>query len=147
MLVSCDMTHNSCSYPLAYSLVVLPLSVARWSMYTHHNVPSAAMFFGLTMLNLSGAINVFLFLIIRPQLLLFALPETPAEAEIQMSPLNPGLVGLPNLVQCERCSEATRMGLVDDLGNRSWNDGFRNGGASSESSWVNSTQRLGVDDI
>jgi len=98
------------------------------------------MFFGLTMFNLSGAINVFLFLIIRPQLLLFAPPETPAEAETQMSHLNPDLVILPDPVQCER--SPMRMGLVDDLGIRSWNDGSRSGGASSQ---VDSTQR--VDDI
>jgi len=127
-------------YPLAHSLVVLPLSVARWSMYSHHNIPSATMFFGLTMFNLSGAINVFLFLTIRPQLLLFAPLETPAEAETQMSHLNPGLVILPNPVQSER--SPMRIGLVDDLGKRSWNDGSRNGGASSQ---VDSTQR--VDDI
>jgi len=53
------------------------------------------MFFGLTMFNLSSAINVFLFLTIRPQLLLFAPPEMAAEAETQMSHLNPGLVILP----------------------------------------------------
>jgi len=64
MLVSCDMTHNSCSYPLAYSLVP-PLSVARWSMHSDFNVLPATMFFGLTMFDLSGAINVFLFLIIQ----------------------------------------------------------------------------------
>ena len=143
MLVPCDMTHNSCSYPLAYSLVVLPLSIARWSMYSHHNVPSAAMFFGLTMFNLSGAINVFLFLVIRPHLLLFTPSETPAEAEAQVSHhLNTSLVIRPNPVQCERSPEATRMGLVQDLENRSWNDGPRNGGASSR---VDLTQR--ADDI
>jgi len=140
MPISCDMTHNSCSYPLAYSLVVLPLSVARWLMFSHHNVPSATLFFGLTMFNLSGAINVFLFLIIRPQLLLFAPPETPTEAETQMSHLNPGLVILPDPVQYEH--SPMRMGLVDDLGKQSWNDGSRNGGASSQ---VDSTQA--VDDI
>jgi len=41
----------------------------------HHNVPLAAIFFGVSMFNLSGAINVLLFLIIRPRLLLFPRPK------------------------------------------------------------------------
>jgi len=32
-------------YPLAYSFVVLPVSVARWSQFSGKNVPSAATFF------------------------------------------------------------------------------------------------------
>jgi len=79
-------------YPLAYSLVILPLSVARWSLIHNRNVPSAAMFFGLAMINLSGAVNVLLFLIVRPQILLFAPPEQPVEAEKQLSHLNTGPV-------------------------------------------------------
>ncbi|KAI9445882.1 hypothetical protein H4582DRAFT_1804329 [Lactarius indigo] len=63
------------NYPLAYSLVVIPLSVARWLMVDHKNVPSAATFFGIIMFHLSGAINVLLFLIVRPRLLLFTPPE------------------------------------------------------------------------
>lgn len=58
------------------------MSFARWLQYSH-NLPSAAMLFGQSMFNLSGAVNVLLFLTIRPQLLLFALPraEDPAEPE------------------------------------------------------------------
>ncbi|KAH9052528.1 hypothetical protein EDB87DRAFT_1570446 [Lactarius vividus] len=62
-------------YPLAYTLMVIPLSVARWLHFGHKSVPSAATFFGLTMFHLSGAINVLLFLIVRPRLLLFTPPE------------------------------------------------------------------------
>ncbi|KAH9052532.1 hypothetical protein EDB87DRAFT_1722850 [Lactarius vividus] len=62
-------------YPLAYSLMVIPLSVSRWLHFGHKSVPSAATFFGLMMFNLSGAINVLLFLIVRPHLLLFTPPE------------------------------------------------------------------------
>ncbi|KAH8990251.1 hypothetical protein EDB92DRAFT_1763981, partial [Lactarius akahatsu] len=58
-------------YPLGYSLVVLPLSVVRWSHFNHKKVPSMATFFGVSMFNLSGAVNVLLFLIVRPRLLLF----------------------------------------------------------------------------
>ncbi|KAN0131080.1 hypothetical protein V8E53_011081 [Lactarius tabidus] len=68
-------------YPLAYSLVVLPLSITRWSTssHNHKNVPSAAALFAGSMFNLSGAINVLLFLIVRPQLLLFTPPEELSE--------------------------------------------------------------------
>ncbi|KAH8979961.1 hypothetical protein EDB92DRAFT_1762632, partial [Lactarius akahatsu] len=58
-------------YPLAYTLVVIPLSVARWLLFSHKSVPSVTTFFGLTMFNLSGAINVLLFLTVRPRLLFF----------------------------------------------------------------------------
>ena len=63
------------SYPLAYSLIVLPLSIARWLQFNGKHVSSAATFFGVSVFNLSGAINVLLFLIVRPQLLLFSPPE------------------------------------------------------------------------
>ena len=66
-------------YPLAYSLVVLPISIARWSPTSHKKV--AFMFFGDTIYNLSGAINVLLFLIVRPKLLLFPPPEDFSEPE------------------------------------------------------------------
>jgi len=61
-------------YPLAYSLVVLPISITRWLLSSHHHVSSAAMFFANSMFYLSGTINVLLFLIIRPGLLLFPRP-------------------------------------------------------------------------
>ncbi|KAH8979953.1 hypothetical protein EDB92DRAFT_1954414 [Lactarius akahatsu] len=62
-------------YPLAYTLVVIPLSVSRWLLFNHKKVPSAATFFGIIMFHLSGAVNVLLFLIVRPRLLLFTPPE------------------------------------------------------------------------
>jgi hypothetical protein len=101
----------SFSYPLAYSLVVLPVSVARWLQYTHKDIPSAAMLFGQSMLNLSGAINVLLFLTIRPNLLLFAPPETLAEPEAQMSLSN--TAPLPDTVQPDHSLGAKRMQTVD----------------------------------
>ncbi|KAI9445897.1 hypothetical protein H4582DRAFT_1868838 [Lactarius indigo] len=73
------------SYPLAYSLVVIPLSVTRWLQFNHKSVPSAATFFGDIMFNLSGAINVLLFLIVRPHLLLFAPPEELSESSAESS--------------------------------------------------------------
>lgn len=42
---------------------------------------SAATFFGVSVFNLSGTINVLLFLIVRPQLLLFSPPDDFIEAD------------------------------------------------------------------
>ncbi|KAH9973578.1 hypothetical protein BGW80DRAFT_1459057 [Lactifluus volemus] len=50
-------------YPVAYALVVPPISIARWSRFSHHPVSSAVQFFGASMFNLSGAVNVLLFLV------------------------------------------------------------------------------------
>jgi len=72
-------------YPLSYSLVVLPLSIARWLQFGHHHVPSAVTFFVVSMFYLSGAINVILFLVIRPELLLFPRPERLGEEEIELA--------------------------------------------------------------
>ena len=77
--------HNLFSYPLAYSLVVLPVSIARWSSFNHKSVSSAATFFAVSMHDLSGAINVFLFLVVRPQLLLFTPPEETIEHEMDLA--------------------------------------------------------------
>jgi hypothetical protein len=73
-------------YPLAYSLTVLPLSVSRWLEFSGHNVSSAATFFGVVMFNLSGAINVVLFLVFKPQLLLFPRPDELGQPEIALVP-------------------------------------------------------------
>jgi len=61
-------------YPLAYSLVILPLTIARNVQFRLHNVPSAVTFSVVSFFNLSGAINVLLCLIVRPRLLLFPRP-------------------------------------------------------------------------
>ena len=78
-ILSRIVAHKLSRYPLAYSIVVIPLSVSRWLLFSHKSVPSAATFFGIIMFNLSGAINVLLFLIVRPHLLLFTPPEEPIE--------------------------------------------------------------------
>lgn len=62
-------------YPFAYSLIVLPLSVTRWLQFSKVDIPSAATFFGVSLFNLSGAVNVLVFLIARPGLLLFTRPK------------------------------------------------------------------------
>jgi len=61
-------------YPIAHSLAVLPLTVARWAQYSDKDLPSVALFFGSSAYNLSGTFDVLLFFVIRPQLLLFSPP-------------------------------------------------------------------------
>ena len=68
-----NATHKFPSYPIAYAIIVLPVSIARWSSFKNQNVPSAATFFSVVVFNLSGAINVLL-LLVRPELLLFSPP-------------------------------------------------------------------------
>ncbi|KAI0276657.1 hypothetical protein BGY98DRAFT_984911 [Russula aff. rugulosa BPL654] len=72
-------------HPLAYSLIVVPFTVPRWLQFNFHEVSPATVFFGFTMFNLSGAINVVLFLIARPRLLLFPRPEELPEPEIELA--------------------------------------------------------------
>src|SRR5258708_17847116 len=105
------------SYPLAYSLIVLPLTVARWLLFSHHKVSPAATFFGDTMFCLSGAINVLLFLIIRPGLLLFPRPEELAEPEIELAPQD----------TCSRIfSDITKFQHSPEPNSRSLDEGSRN---------------------
>ena len=85
-VVNSAHSYRSSSYPLAYSFIVLPLTVTRWSLFSHHHVSSAATFFAISIFYLSGAINVVLFLIIRPGLLLFPRPKQLDEQEIQLVP-------------------------------------------------------------
>ncbi len=56
----------------------------HWECFCKQSSP-AATFFGDTMFCLSGAINVLLFLIIRPGLLLFPRPEELAGPEIELA--------------------------------------------------------------
>ncbi|KAI0058572.1 hypothetical protein BV25DRAFT_1786561, partial [Artomyces pyxidatus] len=66
------------AYPAVYSLLVLPLSVVRWITFrTQLSVPSAATFCVVFLFSLSGACNVLLLLLTRPQLLLFGTPRLP----------------------------------------------------------------------
>ncbi|KAI9434894.1 hypothetical protein H4582DRAFT_2080561 [Lactarius indigo] len=75
-------------YPLAYTLMVIPLTVSRWLLFSHKHVPSATTFFGLTMFNLSGALNVLIFLIVRPRLLLFIPPEEFGESGMELAKIS-----------------------------------------------------------
>jgi hypothetical protein len=78
-----NAAHRLLSYPLAYSLMVLPLSITRWLLFNHKKISSATTFFAVSMFNLSGAINVLVFLIVRPQLLFSSLEEF-SESEIEL---------------------------------------------------------------
>ena len=71
---------------VAYSLIVLPNTIAWYLQFNHHHVPPAATFFATSMFHLSSAINVALFLIIRPELLLFPHPRELDAQEIQLTP-------------------------------------------------------------
>jgi hypothetical protein len=88
----------SYSYPLAYAFVVLPIFVSHWWQKNDNDLNSAPVLFGESTFNLSGTIDVLLFLIFRPQLLLFT----------------------PDTVQCTCGSESTGMGPVDNSEGRSW---------------------------
>ena len=78
------------SYPVAYTLVVLPQAVARWSLFDHKKVPSAVTFFCTTLFYLSGAINSFLLVIARPQLLLLTRPKVDDQPERPLTPHSTG---------------------------------------------------------
>jgi len=99
-------------YPLAYSLVVLPLSVARWLLFSHMRVPSAATFFAVSMFHLSGAVNVLLFLIVRPQLLLFTCPEVGQHKELGPQNVNLKIPRYTETYEYSHTSTAT-PGSVD----------------------------------
>jgi hypothetical protein len=64
-------------YPIAYAIVIVPVSITRWIGFKQEiageedHVSSAAKLFAITIFALSGLVNVLLFLITRPNLLLF----------------------------------------------------------------------------
>jgi len=128
---------NMASYPLAYSLVILPLSVARWSQFSHKTVPSAATFFGVSLFRLSGAINVLLLLLVRPRLLLFVPPVNTVETAT-----DPGRHSTTGSAKYNLSLQPTAM---NELGERSWKPTSRGSGNNIALSPVNSTARS--DDI
>jgi hypothetical protein len=108
--------YRSSSYPLTYSLIVLPLTVARWLLFSHHHVPSAATFFAFSTFHLSGAINVLLFLITRPELLLFPRPEELGGQEIQLTPAPQGTgpASFSSTSKFQHSPEPTSVALGDE---------------------------------
>ena len=65
------------------------------------------------MFYLSGAINVLLFLIIRPKLLLFPRPQEFNGQEIQLTGQGTGPVIIPDMAQFQHSPEPTSAALVD----------------------------------
>ena len=116
VLFVADKSHDFLSYPLAYSLTVLPLTIARWSLFNHKKVSSAATFFSVSVFNLSGAINVVLFLTVRPQLLLFPHPNDFSEAEeaAELGQPATGSAIFTDPAKYTHSPQATGMGLVGD---------------------------------
>jgi hypothetical protein len=74
------------AYPLVYSVIVLPLSIVRWIGFSQesrgvNHISSAATISVISIYGLSGMFNVLLFLLTRPDRLLFTGPTpifTPA---------------------------------------------------------------------
>ena len=97
--------------------MVLPLSIARWLQFSHHHVSSAATLFGSTVFHLSGAINVLLFLIIRPELLLFPRPRQLDEQEIVLIPQgDSGAAKFSDTAKSQHSSEpATSAALEEEV--------------------------------
>jgi len=98
--------------------VVLPVSVVRWS---HKKVPSAATFFAVSMFNLSGAINVILFLIVRSQLLLFDPPEKFSEPEVELGHTTTGSAIFSDTAKYSHSPQPTGTRLTDDAEHGAWN--------------------------
>jgi len=59
------------AYPVAYTIVVLPVSIVRWATFTGHSIPDAATFFTVFLHDSFGLVNVILLLTTRHGLLMF----------------------------------------------------------------------------
>ncbi len=103
------------SYPLSYSLIVLPVTVARWLLFGHHHVPSAVTFFADSIFHLSGAINVLLFLLIRPELLLFPRPQELCGEEVELAPQCTGPAISSDTVEVQHGLEPTSSVLGEGI--------------------------------
>ncbi|KAI0266781.1 hypothetical protein BC834DRAFT_112963 [Gloeopeniophorella convolvens] len=104
------------AYPLAYSVVVLPVSVARWLLFNHQAVPSAVTFLAVSIFNLSGAINVLLLVIIRPRLLLFIPPGSSVKTEANISqPALNNSAAPAGATKSDQNLPPTAVGLDDDM--------------------------------
>ena len=95
--------------------MVIPLSVSRWLLFSHKSVPSAATLFGIIMFHLSGAINVLLFLIVRPHLLLFTHPEGLDESEVELANPSTSSASFPDMVRYDDKPQLIREGVMDDV--------------------------------
>ena len=108
-----NAAHQLPRYPLAYAIIILPVSITRWLSFGSKDVPSAATFFSASLHELSGAINVLLFLVVRSELLLFTPPEESRFVDPSTSPAI-----LAETINYNHSSQPTGRELVGD---REWN--------------------------
>jgi hypothetical protein len=85
------------SYPIIYSILVLPLSVVRWLQFTNNSIAigSEATFIVMSLHELSGFLNVLLLMITRPDSILFGkeinpdghgmLPASPRQSTVALN--------------------------------------------------------------
>jgi hypothetical protein len=81
--------------------------------FGHHNVPPAVTFFVVSIFYLSGAINVVLFLITRPQLLLFPRPKEIDGQEMELTQEYTGPAIFSDKETFQRSPEPTSAALGD----------------------------------
>ena len=93
----------------------------RWLQFSklnrHYNVPAAATLFSSTLLNLSGAINVLLFLVFKPGLLLFSRPDQltqPDHELVEVVPVGNGSGIFTDPPSIQHGPEPTTTVLADD---------------------------------
>ena len=104
----------------------------------------AASFFADFVFSLSGAINVLLFLTIRPQLLLFSNPEECVELEvIELDYPTSGSAILPDTAKYNHSPQSVKLELMDDGRGRPWDSSV--GSNSVTLSRIDSSPKL--DDI
>jgi hypothetical protein len=101
--------------------MVLPLSITRWSLFNHKKVSSGATFFSVSVFNLSGAINVLLFLIVRPQLLLFSPPGEYSEPGEELAHPNTSSAIFSDTAKYGPSAQPTGMELMEHVGDGVWN--------------------------
>jgi len=85
-------------YPISYLILVTPLSVTRWLTFTGHFPSPAATVAAAVIFKLSGLVNVIVFMLTRPGLLLFRRnePNRTAHREEVGIPLEVIRVGRPS---------------------------------------------------
>lgn len=104
------------SYPLAYGALVLPLSVVRWIAIfdqkrgVHNPVGYQAHYAVSALFELSGAVDVFLFLYARPGLLLFG--ERKGTSEHGRAPTS-GAIEEDKLSDIDRSEQEASTNLED----------------------------------
>ncbi|KAI0040915.1 hypothetical protein FA95DRAFT_1646065 [Auriscalpium vulgare] len=106
------------AYPLSYAVLVLPLSIVRWISFRTGSAPSAATFVVIFLYGLSGASNVLLLLLTRPQLLLFT-SRGEVAARRRRAPRAVSLPPPPSSARSRVATKAELVGGEDEEG--AWN--------------------------